>query len=153
MDKYRTIETKSLLLELFIRIFSNRFIIVFFDIVMTTIISLHTATIDLQSKEWMKKLGIYILIYLALNFICILADYMKNKNTNSYKFLFASHQVQNTINAKTATNLYRVNKKITKVVREQKIEKGEINSIADFQSLSFLVCTQLHDFIVQSIEE
>lgn len=48
--------------------------------------------------------------------------------------------------------MYRINKRIIKAIRERKIEKGELNAIADFQTFSFLVCNELCDFIKKNFD-
>lgn len=150
MDAYRIVETKSLLKTLYIRIFSNKYITVAFEIVMTTIISLYTSTTNFESKKWWMILALLIAIYLLINLLIIFADYLNNKSNNIQKFLYDSYLIQNAINYNTASNLYRVNKKIAGILRKGSMEKGEINTIADFQSLAFLVCSELHKFISEN---
>lgn len=68
------------------------------------------------------------------------------------KFIAHSYEVQNKLNHDTATSLYRVNKKINRVVKDKKIEKGEVSAIANFQELSFRMCNGIHDFIIQKCD-
>lgn len=147
MNTYKSIETKSLLITLFIRFFSNRIIVVFYDIIMTTLFAIHTSRIDLKSKRWINTLIIYIAIYIFLNVLSIVADKLDKKDNNRQKYISEAYELHNSINFETANNLYRVNKKISKAIRKNKIEKEELRSIVDFQKLSFSVCDELYAFI------
>ena len=152
MKAYDFIETKSLLITLAIRFFSNKYIYIVFDIVITTLIAMHTENINIESQEWWKILCIYILAFIVYNFLYLWMDYLGSKRDKVHKFVAHSYEVQNKLNHETATRLYRVNKKINGVVKEKRIEKGEISEIANFQELSFRVCNGIHDFIIQKCE-
>lgn len=148
MNKYYRIRLGALLKTLFVKIFANKFCMASLDLLMTVIISLHTAKIDFESEEWTNKLFIYVGVAVAINGICILADYIRNVTERTYKYYDDAYRIQNKINCKTATYLYRVNKRIVRAIKEKKIEVGALNSIADFQTFSFMICSELCDFIV-----
>lgn len=148
MDKYNKIHLGALLKALFVKIFGNKFCMAALDLLMTVIISLHTSNMNFKSQVWICKLFLYVGLAIAINGICILADHMRNTTEKTYKFYDDAYSIQNKINYKTATYLYRVNKRISRAIKEKKIEIGAFNSIADFQSLSFIVCNELCDFIV-----
>lgn len=152
MNKYNRIHLGALLKTLFIKIFGNRFCMAVMDLLMTVIISLHTSKVDFESKEWKIKLIAYVFIAVFINGICILADSMRNMAEKTYRYYDEAYKIQNKINYKTATYLYRVNKRIVSAIKERKIEIGALNSIADFQTLSFMICSELCDFIVDIFE-
>ena len=85
MNNYDVIETKSLLLTLYIRIFSNKFVITAFEIIMTTIISIHTSKTDLESKKWTTTLIIYVAIFLLVNLLSVIAECLENKKNKQHK--------------------------------------------------------------------
>ena len=149
MDQYDKIGTIALLKTIYVKLFGNRFFMSATDIVMTTIISIHTAKIDLESNKWINTLYLYTVALVLLNFLFIIADILKNKSLQVDRYFSNAYDVHNTINCKTANNLYRVNKKITEAIRTKKIEKGGMSSIADFQNLSFFVCNELYNFITR----
>lgn len=149
MDQYNKIHISGLLKTLFIKVFSSKYCIAILDLCMTTVIAVHTANIDLTSKKWITKLIIYSILAILINSICILADNMKNKSEKALNYYDDAYNIQSKINYKTATSLYRVNKKILESIRKGKIEKGALGQIADFQSLSFFVCNELYDFFMK----
>lgn len=147
MNKYNRIRTFALLKTLFIKIFSSRYTLVLFDMTLTTLISIHTSNINLKSNEWIVKLVFYIAISIIVNFTCIFAGHIEQKDKTIIEYFIKAYDIQNSINCSTAVKLYRINKKISKSIRERKIGKNEINSIVDFQTLSFTICNELHTFI------
>lgn len=147
MNNYNRIHTFALLKTLFVNIFSSRYTVVILDIIMTTVISIHTANIDLSSVEWVIKLIVYVVISIFFNILCIFAGYIKQKDNNITVYYHEAYDVQNSINCYMATQLYRVNKKVSTAIREKRIEKNSINTIVDFQTLSFNVCNHLFSFI------
>lgn len=147
MDTYNKTHISSLLKTLFVKLFSSKYCIAILDLLMTTVIAIHTSNVNFESSEWKNKLFIYIGITLFINFLCIFADKLKHKFDKNLCYYDDVYSIQNKINCKTATSLYRVNKKIMESIRNKKIEKGALNQIADFQSLSFLVCNELYEFI------
>lgn len=150
MNRYNRIHTLSLLKTLFINIFSSRYVDMFFNLIMTTLISLHSSKVDFTSKKWVILLIMYIIITLILNSLCILAGYIKQKNKTVTEYYNMAYDIQSSMNCDTAAQLYRVNKKINKTIREGRIEKHALNSIADFQTLSFKICNELYNFITSS---
>ena len=93
-----------------------------------------------------------VLIQVILNIFSIIADKIKNNSEQAYIYLSDAYNIQSRINSKIAANLYRVNKKIINIIKDMKCEKGAINSIADFQSLSFLICGELYNFIINHFD-
>lgn len=150
MNVYNRIRTLSLLKTLFINIFSSRYVDVFFNIIMTTLISLHSSNVDFTSKKWVILLVTYIVITFILNFLFILAGHIKQKEETLIEYYNISYDIQSRMNRDTAAQLYRVNKKITQTIRDGKMEKQVINSIADFQTFSFKICNELYNFITSS---
>ncbi len=147
MISYESIETKSLLITLFIRLFNNKFVIMFYNILITTMISIHVAKIDLESQKWKYTLLIYVIIYIILNLLSIIADSIKSKEAKKYNYIKEAYESHSSLNFQTANSLYRVNKKISRTIHNKKIKKEEVKSIIDFQNLSFSVCNELHNFI------
>lgn len=150
MNGYNRIHTLSLLKTLFVNIFSSRYVDVVLNVVMTTLISLHSSKADFSSAREVILLIIYINVTIILNFLCILAGHIKQKDKTVTEYYSKAYDIQSNINCNTAAQLYRVNKKITGAIREQRLERHAINSIADFQTLSFKVCSELYDFITSS---
>lgn len=147
MNTYKSIETKSLLITLFVRIFSNRIIVVFYDIIMTTLFAIHTARINLNSTQWVVTLIVYIILYISLNILSIFADKLNKKENDRQKYILEAYELHSSINFETANNLYRVNKKINRTIRCNQIQKEELRSVVDFQKLSFSICNELYNFI------
>ena len=147
MRRYKFIHTWAAIKTLFVNIFSNKCVFVILDIIFTIILSIHTASINFQSEKWVKELYAYVGLYMLINVIYIVADYIKHKQCRMFEYFSTVCEIQNKLNSDTSTKLYRVNKKVTNAIKNNKLEKGAINSIADFQSLSFDICNELHQFI------
>lgn len=147
MKRYKFTHTWSAIKTLFVNIFGNKCVFVILDIIFTLILSIHTSNIDFSSENWVKELYVYVGLYILINIICILADYIKNKQNRMFEYFSAVCEIQNKLNSSVSTKLYRVNKKVTTAIKNNMLEKGAINSIADFQSLSFDICNELHQFI------
>lgn len=150
MNSYNRIHTFALLKTLFVNIFSSRYTVVVFDILMTTVISMHTANIDYSSEKWTIKLIVYVVFSILINFLCILAGYIKQKNVDIIAYYHEAYELQNNINCYMATQLYRINKKVSISIRENRIEKNSLNTIIDFQTLSFNVCNHVFSFITSN---
>lgn len=121
------------------------------ELIMTTIISIHTSKIS-ETKEWKITLALLILITLTINVLSLIASHNKNKFTSNLEYRSFAYDIQNRINFKTANELYRVNKKIVDSIRTQKALRDTASSIADFQTLSFYVCNELHNFLCNNLE-
>ena len=150
MKKYKHIHILASLKALFFNIFGNKYIMVILDSIATLLITIHTSDIHLDSKEWIIKLIIYVSISIFLNILFVWADRVNKKRDKILGFFCEAYEIQNKINGNNANKLYRVHKKIKSSIRSKKLNKGEINAIADFQTLSFDVCNEIHSFIVNS---
>lgn len=147
MIRYKIIHIFASLKSMFITFFGSKYTLIILDAIVTTIISIHTANIDLDSDEWIKRLIFYVIISILLNMICVWADYLKTKHNTLLELFSVVYEIHNKINSNTSTKLYRVNKKVVSSIRNNKLAKGEINSIADFQTLSFDICKELYTFV------
>lgn len=147
MQEHRLIHIWASFKALFVNIFASKYTLILLDSVMTVIISIHTSCIDMESKEWMNKLFLYVGISILINMICVWAEHIQKKQITFFEYCYGVCSIQNKINSNTSTKLYRVNKKVTLSIRKKEITRGEINSIADFQTLSFDVCNELYSFI------
>lgn len=151
MGEYNRIHTFALLKTLFIKIFSSRYIIIFIDSIMMILTSIHTSTYDTPvDKSWYVKLILYAVITFILNSLCIFAGHIDQKEKDFTEFYSKAYDIQNSINCSTATKLYRLNKKISESIRNKKV--NNFSSIVDFQSLSFLVCNEIYNFIISNFD-
>lgn len=151
LNIYNRTHKLAIIIFFFKDLFGSSWFMFAIELIMTTIISIHTSQVT-NDKEWIIRLVIYIGITIAMNVLCIIASHSKKKDKNNILYFDLVYDVHNRINCDTANRLYRVNKKVTESIRRQKIEKGAVNSIADFQNLSFYVCNELHDFITSNFE-
>ena len=138
MNTYKFIETKSLLITLFIRIFSNRIIVVFYDIIMTTLFAIHTSRIDLKSKRWINTLIIYIAIYIFLNVLSIVADKL-DKRIIIDKNIFLKH-MSYTIQLilKQLIICIELIRKLVKQLERIKLKKKNCDQSLTFKNFHFL---------------
>ncbi len=138
MNTYKFIETKSLLITLFIRIFSNRIIVVFYDIIMTTLFAIHTSRIDLKSKRWINTLIIYIAIYIFLNVLSIVADKL-DKRIIIDKNIFLKH-MSYTIQLilKQLIICIELIRKLVKQLERIKLKKKNCDQSLTFKNCHFL---------------
>lgn len=148
MNKYKAIHMLATVKSLFVVLFGNKYTLVILDTIITIVISIHTSNIDLTSSEWLKRLYLYVGISLLINLTCIWAEHLQNKQNKLLNYFALVYEIHSKLQSSTSTKLYRVNKKLTKTIREGELEKGEINSIADFQTLSFDICNEIHSFIL-----
>lgn len=148
MKSYKLMHIWATVKSFFFNFFGSKYTIAITDTIMTIIISIHTSNIDKDSQEWIDKLYIYIAVSIILNIVCIWADNMNKKEKRFLECFSTICEIHNKINCNTSTKLFRVNKKLTKAIQFNYLEKGAINSIADFQTLSFDICKELHEFIV-----
>lgn len=148
MNTYRLIHIWATIKSLFFNIFGSKYTLVILDTLVTISISIHTSKVDLKSSEWKNRLFLYIAISILINIICIWSDHMNKKKKLLLEYFSLAYEIHNKINSAMSTKLFRVNKKVTEAIRTNNIEKGAINSIADFQTLSFDLCNELHQFIV-----
>lgn len=151
MRSYNRMHTWSLIKTLFVNLFSSRYFIVIADLIITTLISIHVANIN-NSKTWKIQLIIYIIVSILINCLCILTGRIKQQTEYGVLYFNKVYEIQNRINFNTANNLYRVNKKVSNSIRQKSIEKGAINSIIDFQTLSFFICNELFSFLIDNFE-
>lgn len=147
INPYDKIHIGALIKYLFIRIFSNKYLITIFNLGATSLVTLLASKGYLLNDDTKYLFVICVLVQIVINILSIIADKTKNNSEQTYIYLNDVYNIQSHINSKTASNLYRVNKKIINIVKDMKCEKGAINSIADFQNLSFLICNELYNFI------
>lgn len=152
MNSHRLIHILATIKSLFFYIFGSKYTLVILDTLATITISIHTSKVDWQSQEWINRLYLYVTISILINLICIWSDHMNKKKKQLLEYFSLGYEIHNKINSATSTKLYRVNKKVTEAIRTNNLEKGAINSIADFQTLSFDICNELHQFIVNNCD-
>lgn len=152
INPYDKIHIWALFKYLFIRLFSSKYVITFINFLITAVITLLASRGDLLKKDIINKFIFLVITQIIFNILSIVADKIKNNSKQTYIYLSDVYDIHSRINAKTASNLYRVNKKIINIVKEMKCEKGAINSIADFQSLSFLICNELYNFFIKNFD-
>lgn len=152
INPYDRIHIGALAKYLFIRIFSNKYFLTVFNIFITAIITLLASKGYLLQGETAYIFIPCVLVQIVINILNVIADKIKNNSEQTYIYLNEAYDIQSRINSQTASNLYRVNKKIINIVKNMKCEKGAINSIADFQSLSFLICSELYTFIMDRFD-
>ena len=150
MNTYRLIHIWATIKSLFFNIFGSKYTLIILDTLTTIVISIHTSKVDLNSSEWKNRLFLYVAVSILINIICIWSDHMNKKKKLLLEYFYLAYEIHNKINSATSTKLYRVNKKVTEAIRSNNLEKGAINSIADFQTLSFDICNELHRFIVSN---
>lgn len=148
MNSYRLIHIFATIKSIFFNIFGSKYTLVILDTIITIIISIHTSKIDNQSQEWMNKLYMYVAISILINILCIWSDHMNKKRKLLLEYFSVAYEIHNKINSNTSTKLFRVNKKVTEAIKSNYLEKGAISLIADFQTLSFDICNELHQFII-----
>lgn len=148
MNSYRLMHIWATIKSLFFYIFGSKYTLVILDTLATITISIHTSKVDWQSREWVDRLYLYVTISILINLICIWSDHMNKKKKLLLEHFSLVYEIHNKINSNMSTQLFRVNKKVTEAIKTNNLEKGAINSIADFQTLSFDICNELHKFVV-----
>lgn len=89
MNAYDKIHLGALLKALFVKVFSNKFCMAILDLLMTIFISIHTASVNWESSKWITRLIIYCIIAIAINGLCILADFIKKVTKRHINTLMA----------------------------------------------------------------
>lgn len=146
INMYNKTHKLAIIMTLFRDMLASRYFMIIVEALTTTFISIHTSRYN-GSRDWWCTLFFCIVTSVVANFICVFSANLQNKERNMIGYFNSVYDIQNRINCDTANRLYRVNKKVAEGIRQHKIEKGAIDSIADFQNLSFYVCNELHDFI------
>lgn len=152
LNPYDKIHIGALVKYIFIRTFSNKYFVTLYNLSSTAFITFLASQGDLSKGNNLYKFIICIILQIILNILSIIADKTKSKTEKNYVYLTEVYNILSHINAKNAVNLYRVNKKIINIVKNMKCEKGAINSIADFQTLSFFICSELHNFLINNFD-
>lgn len=137
---------RALFMTLMIEIFSSRYTIAIFDSIMTIVISVYIAKMDL-TKGPDKILIILAMIQIAGNIICIFCGHITQKEKKVIYCTKEAYNIHNNINYDMAGRLYDANEIITETIKDMQIKKDSINLLINFQKLSQNICDELYNFI------
>lgn len=144
---------KKLIKILFIKIFTSDILNSLINIILPVFISIH-CTIYKNELSWWIVTTIIGFVIIIFNVLSILIRKNQNKNKKELNIIYKCYNDQSVINNKTATKIFRLNKLINEYLSDQKpINKKVFDKVADFQTISFLICESIHNLLKDEFGE
>lgn len=153
-DNYNSINLKTILRILFIRIFGNIYFNSIINIILPIVLSL---LFEIPSDKRNKHFSIYIIIVIGIiiieNILYFIANFMRNKKIRWENLSTNVVNKISTMHIDTANNIFRMHKHTKASILENTyIDENHFNKLADFQQVSFLVCKAIYDMICNQLE-
>lgn len=154
IDRYNSLNLKTIGYLLFIRIFGNTSVNSFINIVIPIILSVLLAIPqENRDKNFNKYIVILIIFVVSFNLLSCITMHVKEKNEKWKSLSNSVTQHISAIHIETGTNIYRMHKHTkSSIIKNQLVDKTHFNQIADFQEMSFLVCRSIYDIIERELE-
>lgn len=144
---------KKLIKLLFIKIFTSDILNSIINILLPVFISIHCTIYKNKFSWWITTVVIGFLI-LMFNILSIVIRNSQNKSKKELNLIYKCYNDQSVINNKTATKIFRLNKMINEYLSDKKpINKKVFDKIADFQTISFIVCESIHNLLKEEFGE
>lgn len=144
------ISGKDLAIELLKRFFTSPILRVIINTILPIIISIYLLGYSHQTDlRWYTPIIIIITFMLIYNIIAEILLSLERKYLKYWDLLDEAYRDHSYLNSSTATKLYRLNKIITKHVKNKNIkDKSIFDKMADFNTISFDVCNSIYNIIV-----
>lgn len=137
---------------LLIKIFTNKIIIMILDLLLTTLISIHTSQYRPENSKWRNMLIIYIVILILVHVTSVTFGSILEKSKKYNDIIYEAYNIQSKLHNETTRNLYRINNKIINSIKEFNIQEKEFKTIYDFQGMCFSICDKLCELIVSKFD-
>lgn len=142
------ISGKNLLKILLFKLFTSDILNAIINIILPIIISIRCTDYSNDTNWWLSTI-IIIIIIIIFNIISVILKNIQEKQNKNLNIIYKCYNDQSTINKKAATKIYRLNKSINGYIKDgTPINKKVFDKIADFQTLSFIVCESIRNMLV-----
>ena len=86
----------------------------------------------------------------VFNIISVISKNIQNRQNRELNVVYRCYNDQGIVNEKIATHIFRLTKTINEFMSDGKPinSKRSFNKIADFQTLSFIICDSIHNMLV-----
>ena len=135
-----------------IKVFTNKIIIMVLDLLLTTIISIHTSQYKPKDYKWRNMLIIYIIALILIHVASVIFGMILEKSKKYNDIIYEAYNIQAKLHNETARNLYRINNKIINSLEELDIQEKEFKIIYDFQGMCISICNKLCELIVSNFD-
>lgn len=144
---------KKLLKVFIIKLFTSDIINSIINILLPIIISIRCTKFEDKFSWWCTIIVICVII-LIFNIISVIIRKEQNRNYKDLNIVFKCYNDQSVINSKAATNIFRLNNTITSYILDKKpVNKKVFDKIADFQTISFIICESIHSLLKEEYGE
>lgn len=142
------ISGKKLLRILIFKIFASDIVNAIINILLPVIISIRCTNFK-NNKQWWRYTILVCLIIVIFNIVSVTVKNLHNKTNKKLNMVYKCYSDQTVINTKVANKIYRLNKCINGYILENKpVSKKAFDKIADFQSISFIICESIYNMLV-----
>lgn len=146
---------KQLLKLVIMRFFTSPFCRTFVNTIVPIIVSIYFLEYN-ENIKWTWYIPVVVII-LGITIFNIFAEYLLAKEKKELEYMDLLKQCyrnQSAINRRSASKIYRLNKVITKHLKNNKpIEKLVFDKVADFNTISFDICNSIYQMIENKFGE
>lgn len=147
------ISGRKLIKVLLIKVFTSDILNSIVNILLPVIISIHCVSYDNSLFWWIITLLIGMLI-LIFNVLSIIVRKNQTRNSKELSLIYKCYNEQSVINNKTATKIFKLNKRIEEAIKEKKpLSSKFFDNIADFQTIAFTICESIHNLLKSEFGE
>lgn len=149
------ISGKKLLKVFFLKTFTSDITNSIVNVILPILISLYClyyrADVD---KNWWTPIAIMLGVILVFNILSVIVRSNAKKGMETIDLIYKCYNEHCSINKKSATSIYRLNKLIEKYIyQNQPVPKMAFDKIVDFQTVSFAICKSLHNIITEKYDK